>query len=100
MRVGSRAGALPACRRRSQTGNAGALGARPSARCKALPPSFLRCRKGSAPCNLAKLKKDALAARAEERLAGTGWLPPILREPVPEPGAGGGLGVVAFSEAA
>ena len=31
--------------------------------------------------NLAKLKKDALAAHAEERLAGTGWLPPILRSP-------------------
>ena len=31
--------------------------------------------------NLAKLKKDALAAQAEERLAGTGWLPPILRSP-------------------
>jgi len=29
--------------------------------------------------NLANLKKDALAAQAEERLAGTGWLPPILR---------------------
>ena len=29
--------------------------------------------------NLVKLKKDALAARAEEKLVGTGWLPPILR---------------------
>jgi len=32
--------------------------------------------------NLAKLKKDALAAEAEQRLAGTGWLPEILRRPV------------------
>lgn len=32
--------------------------------------------------NLAKLKKDALAAEAEQRLAGTGWLPAILRSPV------------------
>jgi hypothetical protein len=39
----------------------------------------------------AKLKKDALAAEAEQRLAGTGWLPAILRstvaatgEPAPE----------------
>lgn len=31
--------------------------------------------------NLAKLKKDALVALAEERLAGTGWLPEILRQP-------------------
>jgi ParB family chromosome partitioning protein len=31
--------------------------------------------------NLAKLKKDALVAHAEERLAGTGWLPAILRSP-------------------
>jgi len=29
--------------------------------------------------NLAKLKKDALIIRAEEKIAGTGWLPPILR---------------------
>ena len=29
--------------------------------------------------NLAKLKKDALVAEAEQRLAGTGWLPEILR---------------------
>ena len=38
--------------------------------------------------NLAKLKKEALAAEAEQRLAGTGWLPAILRTPVataPEP---------------
>jgi ParB family chromosome partitioning protein len=36
--------------------------------------------------NLARLKKDALATRAEERVAGTGWLPPILRaEVVAEP---------------
>jgi len=41
--------------------------------------------------NLAKLQKDALVAQAQERLAGTGWLPAILRtpmvaevEPVPE----------------
>ena len=33
--------------------------------------------------NLAKLKKDALAALAEERLAGTGWLPAILQMPDP-----------------
>lgn len=32
--------------------------------------------------NLVKLKKDALVAQAEERLAGTGWLPAILRSPV------------------
>lgn len=32
--------------------------------------------------NLAKLKKDALTAEAEQRLAGTGWLPEILRLPV------------------
>jgi ParB family chromosome partitioning protein len=31
--------------------------------------------------NLAKLKKEALAAEAEQRLSGTGWLPPILRLP-------------------
>lgn len=31
--------------------------------------------------NLATLKKDALAAQAAERLAGTGWLPAILRMP-------------------
>jgi len=49
--------------------------------------------------NLAKLKKDALAARAEERLAGTGWLPTILREPVPVSAAAVGPGT-AFSEAA
>jgi hypothetical protein len=29
--------------------------------------------------NLAKLKKDALAAEAEQRLVGTGWLPAVLR---------------------
>jgi len=35
--------------------------------------------------SLAGLKKDALAARAEEKLAGTGWLPAILRrKPVAE----------------
>ena len=33
--------------------------------------------------NLANLKKDALAAEAEQRLTGTGWLPAILRSPVP-----------------
>jgi ParB family chromosome partitioning protein len=32
--------------------------------------------------NLAKLKKDALATQAAQRLAGTGWLPPILRASV------------------
>lgn len=32
--------------------------------------------------NLAKLKKEALAAEAERRLAGTGWLPAILRSPM------------------
>jgi ParB family chromosome partitioning protein len=31
--------------------------------------------------NLAKLKKDALAAEAERRLSGIGWLPAILRAP-------------------
>ena len=40
----------------------------------------------SAAENLAKLKKDALAKMAEERLAGTGWLPALLRSPAaPEP---------------
>jgi ParB family transcriptional regulator, chromosome partitioning protein len=29
--------------------------------------------------NLVKLKKDALAKRAEEKLTGTGWLPSVLR---------------------
>jgi ParB family chromosome partitioning protein len=29
--------------------------------------------------NLAKLKKNALAKEAEKQLAGTGWLPAILR---------------------
>jgi ParB family transcriptional regulator, chromosome partitioning protein len=33
--------------------------------------------------NLAKLKKDALVSLAEERLAGTRWLPSILRSSVP-----------------
>jgi len=32
--------------------------------------------------NLSKLKKDALVALAEERLAGTGWLPALLRSPM------------------
>lgn len=32
--------------------------------------------------NLVKLKKDALALRAEEKLTGTGWLPALLRAPV------------------
>jgi ParB family transcriptional regulator, chromosome partitioning protein len=32
--------------------------------------------------NLANLKKDALAAEAETRLANTGWLPELLRLPV------------------
>ncbi len=32
--------------------------------------------------NLVKLKKDALAAEAEQRLANTGWLPEVLRSPV------------------
>ncbi|HAX90653.1 MAG TPA: hypothetical protein DCY07_00385 [Rhodospirillaceae bacterium] len=31
--------------------------------------------------NLADLKKDALAAQAQERLAGKGWLPALLRAP-------------------
>jgi ParB family transcriptional regulator, chromosome partitioning protein len=35
-----------------------------------------------AAANLTKLKKDALAAEAEQRLANTGWLPAILRTPV------------------
>ncbi len=39
------------------------------------------CSKGAAE-NLAKLKKEALAVRAEERLTGTGWLPALLRSPV------------------
>lgn len=34
--------------------------------------------------NLDKLKKDALAKRAEEKLTGTGWLPAVLRFPVNE----------------
>lgn len=33
--------------------------------------------------NLAKLKKDALAAEAEQRLRDSGWLPVILRSPNP-----------------
>ena len=33
--------------------------------------------------NLVTLKKDALALRAQERLKGKGWLPTILRSPVP-----------------
>ncbi len=36
------------------------------------------CSKGTAE-NIAKLKKDALAVRAEQKLAGTGWLPAVLR---------------------
>jgi ParB family chromosome partitioning protein len=36
-----------------------------------------------AAANLAKLKKDALAAEAERRLVNTGWLPTILRPAVP-----------------
>jgi ParB family chromosome partitioning protein len=32
--------------------------------------------------NLSKLKKDALVAHAEQRLAGTGWLPALLRLPM------------------
>lgn len=35
--------------------------------------------------NIAKLKKDALAAEAEQRLAGTGWLPALLHLPVVAP---------------
>jgi ParB family transcriptional regulator, chromosome partitioning protein len=34
--------------------------------------------------NLVKLKKDALAKRAEEKLSGTGWLPAVLRSAVSE----------------
>jgi len=34
--------------------------------------------------NLAKLKKDSLVTHAEERLAGTRWLPAILRRKLPE----------------
>ncbi|MBV9825363.1 MAG: ParB/RepB/Spo0J family partition protein [Alphaproteobacteria bacterium] len=33
--------------------------------------------------NLATMKKDGLIMEAERRLAGTGWLPPILRAPMP-----------------
>jgi ParB family transcriptional regulator, chromosome partitioning protein len=32
--------------------------------------------------NLAKLKKEALVTEAEKRLAGTGWLPDVLRSPI------------------
>jgi len=32
--------------------------------------------------NLGRLKKDALAVEAEQRLAETGWLPEVLRAPV------------------
>lgn len=39
-----------------------------------------------AAANLAKLKKDALAAEAEQRIANTGWLPAILRPAVPATG--------------
>ena len=35
--------------------------------------------------NLAKLKKAALVVQAEDRLAGTQWLPAILRSPVGTP---------------
>jgi ParB family transcriptional regulator, chromosome partitioning protein len=35
--------------------------------------------------NLAKMKKEALAAEAEQRLAGTGWLPALLRSPATAP---------------
>jgi ParB family chromosome partitioning protein len=38
--------------------------------------------------NFAKLKKDALVAHAEQRLAGTGWLPALLRPPVMGDGEG------------
>ncbi len=38
------------------------------------------CSKGAAE-HLAKLKKEALAVRAEERLTGKGWLPALLRSP-------------------
>jgi ParB family chromosome partitioning protein len=38
----------------------------------------------SAALNIAEMKKDAMAKRAEELLAGTGWLPDALR-PVPLP---------------
>jgi ParB family chromosome partitioning protein len=42
----------------------------------------------SAAENFLTLKKDALVKHAEERLAGTGWLPALLRTPVaPEPEA-------------
>lgn len=34
--------------------------------------------------NLAKLKKEALVTHAEERLAGTGWLPALLRRKLPD----------------
>jgi ParB family transcriptional regulator, chromosome partitioning protein len=34
---------------------------------------------------IAGMKKAAMAQAAEERLAGTGWLPPILRTPKPKP---------------
>jgi len=37
----------------------------------------------SAAENFAKLKKDGLVKLAEERLSGTGWLPALLRSPVP-----------------
>jgi ParB family chromosome partitioning protein len=35
--------------------------------------------------SLEKLKKDQLVARAEERLAGKGWVPSILRSAMPDP---------------
>jgi len=41
--------------------------------------------------NLAKLKKDALAKEAEQRLDGTGWLPALLRSSVTIPDANASL---------
>jgi ParB family chromosome partitioning protein len=38
--------------------------------------------------NFAKLKKDALVVHAEQRLAGTGWLPALLRPPLMGEGEG------------
>ena len=38
---------------------------------------------GKAPAELAKLKREPLAAEAAKRLAGTRWLPPTLRPNAP-----------------
>lgn len=48
--------------------------------------------------NLAGLKKDRLIEAAEQRLAGTGWLPPLLRSPL-KPDSEGNAGMEAMAAA-